>query len=220
MPKAAKALSSGISRGATKRVGKASHLYTDDNPTTTLHGTGFKDKATANHTIELVSRRSLTYQFQTINTMLHRAKGHPHKTASMLEAIEVLQSWTSQYKSRKSELRTFKLLGKPLVEKYLKQAEEYNEAHEDNYDVIDIDFARLYIGLPAKKRLANTLEDPSHPEGRDLEVWRYEVLNELVPDVQGSGMEEDKLWLNKSMKLASALHLRMIMYGFSPCSSL
>lgn len=48
---------------------KDSHLYTDDNPETTLHGTGFKDSETAKHTIDLVNKRSLTYQFQTINTM-------------------------------------------------------------------------------------------------------------------------------------------------------
>jgi hypothetical protein len=48
---------------------KDSHLYTDDNPETTLHGTGFKDSDAAKHTIKLVSKRSLTYQFQTINTM-------------------------------------------------------------------------------------------------------------------------------------------------------
>lgn len=29
---------------------KQSHLYTDDNPETTLHGTGFKDAATAENT--------------------------------------------------------------------------------------------------------------------------------------------------------------------------
>lgn len=29
---------------------KTSHLYTDDNPETTLHGTGFKDAATAHKT--------------------------------------------------------------------------------------------------------------------------------------------------------------------------
>lgn len=31
---------------------KASHLYTDDNPETTLTGTGFKDAATATNTSE------------------------------------------------------------------------------------------------------------------------------------------------------------------------
>lgn len=31
---------------------KDSHLYTDDNPETTLQGTGFKDAATANSTSE------------------------------------------------------------------------------------------------------------------------------------------------------------------------
>jgi hypothetical protein len=60
-----------------KDTGKDSHLYTDDNPSTTLHGTGFKDAETANNTLELISKRSLTYQFQTINTLFHRARNHP-----------------------------------------------------------------------------------------------------------------------------------------------
>lgn len=37
---------------------------TDDNPETTLKGTGFKDVETANKTIELVSKRSLTCKQQ------------------------------------------------------------------------------------------------------------------------------------------------------------
>ena len=75
---------------------KASHLYTDDNPSTTLHGTGFKDANTAKHTLDLIAKRSLTYQSQTVNTMYHRAKHHPAmkngdtaKNADMREAVEV-----------------------------------------------------------------------------------------------------------------------------------
>jgi hypothetical protein len=81
MPKAPKAATQTLLKAKTttttaqaagthgKKQGKDSHLYTDDNPETTLHGTGFKDTEAAKHTIELVSKRSLTYQFQTINTM-------------------------------------------------------------------------------------------------------------------------------------------------------
>lgn len=51
-----------------------SHLYTDDNPESTLHGTGFSSAETAERTIKLVSKRSRLYQFQVINTMYNRAK--------------------------------------------------------------------------------------------------------------------------------------------------
>lgn len=179
MPKAAKVKNS-----------KASHLYTDDNPETTLHGTGFRDKATALHTIELVSQRSLTYQFQTINTMLYRARGHPHKTAGILEAIEVFADWTSTYKDRKAALKSFPLMKKEKVEQYLKAAEEHNEEHEDQ---IDVDFATRYISLPSKKRLANTLLDPAHPEREDLEIKRYKELCDLTSNHRDESSELTRL---------------------------
>ncbi|KAM0710300.1 hypothetical protein Q7P35_002662 [Cladosporium inversicolor] len=47
-------------KATRKDAGKKSHLYTDDNPSTTLHGTGFRDAETANNTISLISKRSLT----------------------------------------------------------------------------------------------------------------------------------------------------------------
>ncbi|KAI7348625.1 hypothetical protein KC354_g13531 [Hortaea werneckii] len=114
-----------------------SHLYTDDNPSTTIHGTGFKDAATAHHTLDLIKNRSLTYQFQTVNTMFHRASHHPamKKTSTsstgsggnsqqgMKEAMAIFRHWLDEtYPAAKSALRAggFKpLLSKPLVEKYL-----------------------------------------------------------------------------------------------------
>ena len=38
-------------------------LYNDLHPDKSLKNTGFKDSATANHTINLISKRSLRYQF-------------------------------------------------------------------------------------------------------------------------------------------------------------
>jgi hypothetical protein len=38
-------------------------LYNDLHPDKSLKNTGFKDRATANHTINLISKRSLRYQF-------------------------------------------------------------------------------------------------------------------------------------------------------------
>ncbi len=56
-----------------------SKLYTDDYPTLSLKGTGFKDAQTANKTIKLIEKRSLKYQYDVVNTMRNRAKFHPHK---------------------------------------------------------------------------------------------------------------------------------------------
>ncbi|RMY96860.1 hypothetical protein D0864_05026, partial [Hortaea werneckii] len=122
---------------------KTSHLYTDDNPSTTIHGTGFKDAATAHHTLALIQSRSLTYQFQTVNTMFHRASHHPamKKPATsssssgsagggggtsqqgMKDAMAIFRHWLDEtYPAAKSSLRAqgFKpLLSKHLVENFL-----------------------------------------------------------------------------------------------------
>lgn len=46
---------------AKEKDPKDSHLYTDDNPETTLQGTGFKDQATANNTSESFRSRSCPF---------------------------------------------------------------------------------------------------------------------------------------------------------------
>ncbi|KAI6964691.1 hypothetical protein KC321_g10527 [Hortaea werneckii] len=124
---------------------KNSHLYTDDNPSTTIHGTGFKDATTAHHTLALIQSRSLTYQFQTVNTMFHRASHHPamkkqqqqpapsssgsadgggNSQQGMKDAMAIFRHWLDEtYPAAKSSLRAgggFKpLLSKDLVEKFL-----------------------------------------------------------------------------------------------------
>lgn len=52
------------------------HLYNDFHPEKSLKNTGFKDAQSAEKTIKLVSKRSLRYQFDVINTMYNRAKFH------------------------------------------------------------------------------------------------------------------------------------------------
>ena len=107
MPKATtKPKTTTLSQPYTKdkkaRDPKDSHLYTDDNPSTTIHGTGFKDEATAHKTLDLIKNRSLTYQFQTVNTMFYRAKHHPSMkkgisggagTKGMEEAMAIFREW-------------------------------------------------------------------------------------------------------------------------------
>lgn len=172
-----KAESASAGRRRARRGDTKSHLYTDDNPATTLHGTGFKDGATARRTIALVSRRSLTYQMQTINTMLCRARGHPRRTAAMEDAIVVLRAWMDDYPARRDSVRRHKLSSKGQVSAALKQAEERNE---DADAKIDTAWAELYVGLAKGKRLANTLMLADRPDGDDLDSYRQKRLDEIA----------------------------------------
>jgi len=68
-------------------------LYSDDNPKTTLKGTGFKNKEKAEETIKLIKNKEINYQKQVINTMINRAKYHPHQTEEMRQAIKVFEKY-------------------------------------------------------------------------------------------------------------------------------
>ena len=189
---------------------KASHLYSDDNPETTLHGTGFKDAATAQKTLELVWKRSITYQFQTINTMFYRAKNHPHSKGNkdIEAAMEVFRTWLDEtYPKAKEDRKDFKpLLSKKTVAKYLDVITKAK---------VDASFAQVYVDLPPKKRLANVLVDEKHPEEPDWEKTREEKLVELTKD-KGEKPSDDDLW--EGEKTPSTWHLQCIAWAWSPVS--
>lgn len=191
------------------RTGKDSHLYTDDNPATTLHGTGFANEAKALHTIELVSKRSLTYQFQTINTMYHRAKHHPSSNDNIKAAIKIFEQWlTVTYPARKREEPQRKLLAKDVIEKCLPLLRA--KVSED-----DILWAEKYIKLERGKRLANTLMDDSKPGEADMEVIRQQVLKDLVGTGKGKAYKEE-LWLSDGS--LQPKHARCLAYAINCCS--
>lgn len=208
-----------------KKNPKDSHLYTDDNPTTTIHGTGFKDKAAANRTLQLISKRSLIYQFQTVNTMYHRAKHHHSMkkaiegsaaTADMREAMAVFRNWLDAiYPAERDALRAggFKpLLSKKVVQRYLGSIE--------GSEAVDLDakaFAKVYCQLAKGKKLGNTLVDNGKPAELDWERRRYEAIDVLVPqgwedDAKAWGLTE--LWNDDGG--VSQKHLELIAWAWSP----
>ncbi|EME42775.1 hypothetical protein DOTSEDRAFT_176065 [Dothistroma septosporum NZE10] len=204
---------------------KDSHLYTDDNPSTTIHGTGFKDKAAAERTLDLIKKRSLIYQFQTVNTMFHRAKHHPamkkaaegaSSTADMRAAMDIFQHWLDvTYPAEKDSLRAsgFKpLLSKKTVERYLPQIERSEAVDEEAKT-----FAKLYVGLGGRKRLGNVLVDDSKPKEADWEKRRYTLLDELVGEGKEEGQDQWKLSeLWEDDREVAAGHLRLIAWAWSP----
>lgn len=81
-----------------------SRLYTDENPATTIKGTGFKNERIARRTIELTSQPGVRYkQYWTIRAMRERAFHHPNKSKGMLDAINVFDEWLENYQEASSE---------------------------------------------------------------------------------------------------------------------
>lgn len=205
--------------GAKPRSGKDSHLYTDDNPSSTLKGTGFKDAATANHTIQLVSQRSLLYQFQTINTMYYRAKHHPSSetNSNFQAAMKIFRHWLDEtYPAAREAQTDFPVLKKDVVQRFLPLIEKQQQEGELSSE--QLEWAKMYAALPKGKRLANVLMDESRPDERDLAVVRQKGLEKLIEeDLHGSLPTKDYagLWM-KDGDNVSLLHLKMIAYGFSP----
>jgi len=205
---------------------KASHLYTDDNPSTTIHGTGFKDHETAIHTLSLISSRSLIYQFQTVNTLYNRAKHHPSMkkpsadtnpaTADMRAAMSVYRTWLDEtYPAARAALRVnggFKpLLSKKLLQRYLPRIEGSADVSEDARE-----FARTYTILPKGRRLGNVLVDEEKSAEADWERARYEALDGLVPGgkEKENGWKLSELWTED--REVSARHLELIAWAWSP----
>lgn len=189
---------------------KQSHLYTDDNPSTTIHGTGFKDINAAKHTLDLIAKRSPLYQWQTCNTMYHRAKTHPHKNQEMEKAMNVFRQWLDvTYPALKRSTRGFKpLLPKKVVERYLARMDS---------EGVDSRFAKLYAALEPRKRLANVLVNPASPQGPDWERTRTDTLDSLVPlEKEKAGFTDEELW--QSENKVSRHHLQLIAWAWSPVS--
>jgi hypothetical protein len=88
-----------MNMGAIEKI-KSIELYTDAHPKSTIKGTGYKDKATALKTLELIKDQPLNKQFLIVNVLYQRAKYHKHITKSMIEAMNVFKKWLVNYKKK------------------------------------------------------------------------------------------------------------------------
>ena len=81
-----------------------SRLYTDENPATSIKGTGFKNERIAKRTIALTSQPGARYkQYWTIRAMRERAAHHPNKSVGIRDAIAVFDEWLENYKEPTDE---------------------------------------------------------------------------------------------------------------------
>ena len=79
-------------------------LYSDYNKSTSNKTLGFKNKEKAIYTINAIKNKSIKYQISVINTMLGRAKNHPHKTKEMDEAIKVYNEFYYEYNNNPTNI--------------------------------------------------------------------------------------------------------------------
>lgn len=68
-------------------------LYADYHPEKSKKGLGYKNKETAEKSIELIKKDNIVYQKQVINTLYNRAKFHPHQTKDMKAAMKVFKKY-------------------------------------------------------------------------------------------------------------------------------
>ena len=205
------------SKNKSKQVGGDMELYSDKNPGSTLEGTGYKDKETAEKTIKLVEKRSLIYQKAVVNTMYHRAKNHKNQTPEMKEAMRVFKTWIKKHRKDKP---TYDYLKLDLVKTYEKLADEYNISRVARGlkppSKTSRGFLEVYKkarGKKAKLPFIPTFKD--NPEGQDYDSYIESFLNARLGQMKAA---KTKLYYTsgKYKGLPTKQHVILIMHAYSP----
>ena len=188
-------------------------LYNDLHAEKSLKKTGFKDREKAISTIALVTKRSLRYQFDVINTMYNRAKYHPHKTFQMEEAMAIFHKWLKKYpKLKKYENKNYKFLTLEQIEKYEKIAEIYKISGI----IRGINFLQMYKevdGNPIKLQYIPI--KLGKPEGQDYWSYRIEFINSKLNKIEQQNIP--LYYVNGKYKnLPTKQHIILILHGYSP----
>lgn len=202
-------------------MSKKPELYNDLHPEKSLKGTGFKNKEVAEKTIKLVSKRSIKYQFDVINTMYNRAKYHPHQTNDMKEVIKVFNIWLKNYtKLRDFEKKYYRFLPLSEVLKYEKIAKLY-EVSEVTRGVkkgtrVDKGFLEVYKDVKGDKNKLQYIPIKSgKPSGQDYWSYRISFINSRLAQIKKA---KTPLYYTegKFKYLPTKQHIVLIMHGYSP----
>jgi len=186
-------------------------LYNDLHPNKSLKNTGFKNAKIAIKTIKLVSKRSLRYQFDVINTMYNRAKYHPHRTQDMEEAMKIFNKWLNNYPKLKTyEDGRYKFLSLEQIKKYEKIAKIYkiNDIHKKFLEIYkDVD------GLKNKLQYIPINEDK--PDGKDYWSYRIKFINNKLEQIKRLNIPLYHID-GKYEGLPTKYHIILILHAYSP----
>jgi len=198
-----------------------STLYDNFHPEKSLKGTGFKNAKVALNTIQLISKRSLKYQFDIVNTMYNRAKYHQYKTKTMEDAMKIFHKWLKEYpKLRKNEDSKYKWLSLETIKKYENIANIYKVSEVargiKKGTKTDKGFLEIYKEVSGKKnKLQYIPVKKNKPNGQDHWSYRIGFINSRLgqmtkaktPLYYKSGVYKD---------LPTKQHIILIMHGYSP----
>lgn len=198
-------------------------LYNDLHPNKSLKNTGFKDVATANYTINLVSKRSLRYQFDVINTMYNRAKYHPYITDDMKKAMSIFKKWLKNYSKLKiAENKKYPWLSLKTIAKYEKIAELYGVSKVARGLIkgtrTDNGFLEMYKKFN-KDKLQYIPVKKNKPEGQDYWSYRISFLNSRMGQIK-HGKTPLYYIEGKYKGLPTKQHIIVILHGYSPDKNL
>ena len=197
------------------------HLYNDFHPEKSLKNTGFKDAQSAEKTIKLVSKRSLRYQFDVINTMYNRAKFHPHKTKNMEDAMNIFKIWLEKYpklKTQEDSKYPWLLLG--IISKYEKIANIYGVSKVargiEKGTKTDKGFLEMYKEVDGKShKLQYIPVKLNKPDSQDYWSYRIGFLNARLGQMTKA---KTPLYYTdgKYKGLPTKQHIILIIHGYSP----
>ena len=198
-----------------------STLYNNFHPNKSLKNTGFKDSKIAYKTIQLVSKRSLKYQFDVINTMYNRAKYHPYKTNAMNDAMKIFYKWLKKYPKLKGiEDKKYPWLSLDIIKKYEKIAELYGVSEVargiKKGTKTDKGFLEMYKEVKGK---ANKLQyipvKLNRPSGQDYWSYRISFIKSRLGQIKH--MKTPLYYKDGKYKgLPTKQHIILILHGYSP----
>jgi hypothetical protein len=196
-------------------------LYENKHPNTSLKGTGYKNKQIAEKTIKLISKRSLKYQFDVINTMYNRAKYHKNQTKEMKDAMNIYKKWLKEYKKKKNiEDKKYPFLNLETIIKYEKLADEYNVSKVargiEKGKRTDIGFEQILKNIKGKYyKLQYIPIKNGKSEGEDYWSYRINFIKSRLGQMKK--MNTPLYYENgKYIKLPTKQYVILIMHGYSP----
>jgi HSP20 family molecular chaperone IbpA len=208
--------------GGEKKSGwSGGQLFGSETTETTFQGAGFKDKEKALETMQLLEGRDITFQFQVINSMFHRAKvihkrtKDPEKVRNLTEAIETFEKWLNNYRSHSRAKENLTYLPLEVVEAFQPLADRYGVKTE--VPGVEATFLKVYHEVDGDLKKLRVLKvNPDDEKSITWDVHRNKHLKPLVERMKG----EEALPLYRTEEkwrgLPTKEHLELVMWGYSP----
>lgn len=209
-----------------RKTKKRGQLFSDDNPSTTIKGYGFKNKEIAEFTLEDLKNRDIDYQFQVVNTMYHRGKVVLKKTKdiktqnNIKQALNIFDKWLSDFKKNKNKLQFYNYLSVKTVNDLEFLADFYNISLKarglQKSTKSDKGFLEIWRQVNGdKKKLRNMPVLKSVPNGETWDKHRNNYLKRRLSMLKNT---DNKLYYDsgKFKGLPTKLHVNMLMWAYCP----